>query len=77
MLSVLVVPVPLKVPFIAPVTVMLPTASGVGSVSKVKVSCVVVVVFDSPFAVRLVNDTGSISVPEAVPDLSVTIPVSF
>ena len=57
--SVRVVPVPANVPFVAPVTVMSPTAKVVGSRLKVRVNSVVVVTADVPFAVKLEKVTAT------------------
>ena len=47
-----VVPVPLKVPLVAPVTMMSPGTRLLGSTSKLRVSAVVVTVPDVPLALR-------------------------
>jgi hypothetical protein len=56
--SVRVVPVPDKAPFVAPVTMMSPTAKLVGSISKVSVNSVVVTDPEVPFAVKPEKATG-------------------
>jgi hypothetical protein len=55
---VLVNPVPVKVPLVAPVTVMLLAVKVVGSASNVSVKIVVVTEFEVPFAVRPEKVTG-------------------
>ncbi len=57
--SVRVVPVPVNAPFVAPVTVMSPSAKVVGSTLKFRVNTVVVTVPDVPFADKPENDTGT------------------
>lgn len=71
--SILDVPVPLKVPLVAPVTARSPAVSVVESSLKVKVSSVVYVIFDTPFAVRPVNAIGNASVTKTIPQLLVVI----
>ena len=65
--SVLIVPVPLRVPLVAPVTVMLLAVSEIGSSLKVNVNSVVGLVPEAPFAVNSVNVTGFINFESTEP----------
>src|SRR6056297_2689884 len=57
----LVVPLPLKSPLVAPVTVMLSAVKVVGSTLKVRVNIVVVVVPSAPFAATALSKVTAIS----------------